>query len=47
MKKSHVYLIYIYKQDLALDKLQQLICHKAKLNQTELKTVSANFVINK
>ena len=25
--------MYMYKQDLALDNLQWLICHKAKLNQ--------------
>ena len=29
----HIYLIYMYKQDLALDNLQWLICHKTKPNQ--------------
>ena len=28
-----IYLIYMYKKDLALNNLQWLICHKTKLNQ--------------
>ena len=32
--KLHIYLIYRYKQDLALNKLQWLICYKTKPNQT-------------
>ena len=31
--KSYTYLIYMYKQDLALNNLQSLICHKP--NQTK------------
>ena len=27
-----IYLIYIYKKDLALNRQQELICHKTKLN---------------
>ena len=30
---SHIYLIYIYKEDLALNNLQWLICHEIKPNQ--------------
>ena len=29
----HIYLIYIYKEDLALNNLQWLICHKAQQSQ--------------
>ena len=32
--KSYV-LIYMYKEDLALNNLQWLICHKTKLNQAK------------
>ena len=28
-----IYLIYIFKEDLALNNLQWLICHKTQLNQ--------------
>ena len=28
-----MYIIYMYKEDLALNNLQWLICHKAKPNQ--------------
>ena len=28
IKPNHIYLIYMYKQDLALNNLQGLICHK-------------------
>ena len=31
--KSYIYLIYLYKEDLALNDLQWLICHKTKPNQ--------------
>ena len=27
-KPNHIYLIYMYKEDLALNNLQGLICHK-------------------
>ena len=30
-----IYLIYIYKEDLALNNLQWLTCHKTKRNQTK------------
>ena len=30
-----IYLIYLYKQDLVLNKLQWLICHKIKLDQNK------------
>ena len=33
---NHMYLIYMYKEELALNNLQGLICHKTKLNQTIL-----------
>ena len=33
-KPNHIYLIYMYKEDLALDNLQWLICHKTKRNET-------------
>ena len=33
MFTNHVYLIYMYKQDLALNNLPGLICHKRKTNQ--------------
>ena len=32
-----IYFIYMYKEDLALNNLQRLICHKTKPNQTKLK----------
>ena len=35
-KPNHIYLIYKYKEDLALNNLQWLICHKTQLNQTEI-----------
>ena len=31
--KSYIYLIYMYKEDLALNNLQWLICHKTQPNQ--------------
>ena len=31
-KKNHIYLIYTYKEYLALNNLQWLICHKTKPN---------------
>ena len=30
-----MYLIYLYKKDLALNNLQWLICHKTQPNQTQ------------
>ena len=33
-KPNPIYLIYMYKKDLALNDLQWLICHKTKPNQT-------------
>ena len=30
--KNHIYLIYMYKDDLALNNLQWLICHQTKPN---------------
>ena len=33
-KPNLIYLICIYKEDLALNNLQQLTCHKTKPNQT-------------
>ena len=30
-----MYLIYMYKKDLALNNLQCLICHKTKLNKNK------------
>ena len=37
---NHIYLIYVYKEDLALNNLQGLICHKTKPNQKKLKESS-------
>ena len=34
--KSHIYLIYMYKQDMALNNLQMLIFHKTQPNQTKI-----------
>ena len=31
MFTNHIYLIYLYKHDLALNNLQVLICHKTQL----------------
>ena len=31
--KLYIYLIYMYKEDLALNNLQGLICHKIQPNQ--------------
>ena len=33
MFTNHIYLIYMYKEDLALNNLQWLICHKTQQNQ--------------
>ena len=33
LTKSYVYLIYMYKEELSLNNLQWLICHKTKPNQ--------------
>ena len=38
MFTNHIYLIYMYKPDLALINLQWLICHKTKQNQTNTYT---------
>ena len=35
MLTNHMYLIYMYKLDLALNNLQWLICHKTRPNQTK------------
>ena len=32
---NHIYLIYMYNEDLALNNLQWLICHKTKPNETK------------
>ena len=32
-KQNHIYLIYMYKEDLALNNLQWLIYHQTKPNQ--------------
>ena len=34
-----IYFIYMYKNDLALNVLQVLICHKIKPNQTNVKYI--------
>ena len=34
-KPNLIYLIYMYKGDLALNNLKWLICHKTQLNQTK------------
>ena len=43
-----MYLIYTYKEDLALNNLQWLMCHKTKSNQTQpvdlgFKKLDSNF----
>ena len=35
MCQEIIYLIYVYKKDLALNNLKLLMCHKTKLNQTD------------
>ena len=32
-RPNHIYLIYMYKEDLTLNNLQRLICHKTKPNK--------------
>ena len=32
---NHIYLIYMYEEDLALNNLQWLICYKTKSNQNK------------
>ena len=34
---GHIYNIYMYKQDLALNNLQGLVCHKTQTNQQTLR----------
>ena len=41
--KSYIYLIYMYKEDLALNNLQRLICHKTQLNQYNKIALSMNY----
>ena len=43
---NHIYLIYKYKEDLALNNLQRLICHKAKQNQINLYTDNVTVTIS-
>ena len=31
---NHIYLIYVYKEDLAVNNLQHSVCHKTQPNQT-------------
>ena len=38
-KPNHMYLMYMYREDLALNNLQWLICHKTKRNQTKLNPI--------
>ena len=38
-----IYLIYIYKKDLALNDLQRLLCHKTKPNQMKKKSSSGKY----
>ena len=33
LQTNHIYLIYMYKEDLALNNLQLLICHQTQLYQ--------------
>ena len=40
---NHIHLIYMYKEDLTLDILQRLICHKTKPNQTKPPISAKNF----
>ena len=40
---NHIYLIYMYKLDLALNNLEWLICHKTKPNQTKIVLGSLHF----
>ena len=35
VNKLYIFMIYMYKEDLALNNLQCLICHKTKPNQTK------------
>ena len=35
-KPNHTYLLYMYKEDLALNNLQRLICHKPNQNNSIL-----------
>ena len=45
--KSYIYLIYMYKVDLALNNLQWLICHKTQSNQiiTFIRSISVQINI--
>ena len=43
-KPNHIYLMYNHKEDLALDNLQGLICHKAQPNTTKPNR-TAHFVV--
>ena len=38
--QTESYIIYMYKEDLVLNNLQEVICHKTKPNQTKLDAVS-------
>ena len=42
-KQNHIYLIYMYKEDLALNNLQWFICHKTKPNPTILFNQKSDF----
>ena len=43
-KSNRIYLIYMYKDDLALNNLEWLICTKTQHNQTYLIIVFAHMV---
>ena len=45
MFTNHRYLIYKYKPDLALNKLQWLICYKTKPNQHDRQQLLINFTL--
>ena len=46
-KPNHIYLIYMYKEYLALNNLQWLICHQTQPNQTRPSTHTQDVCKNK
>ena len=44
---NHIYLIYIYKEDLALNNPQGLICYKTKTNKNEYRLRNPKLTLKK
>ena len=46
-KQNHLYIIHVYKEDLAINILQWLICHKTQPNQAKPNQTKPNQIWKK